>query len=108
MLLRSSSFFSSPALPVRLYRTFESHALDWHDHEFVEIAILFEGEATYENDFTSEHVIAGDVMVIPPGGKHRYYNEQNVVLMNLLFKHEQLPFPDNSIRHHPGFIALFG
>jgi len=108
MLLKSSSFFSSPVLPVSLYRTFASHSLDWHDHEFVEIAILFEGEATYENDFTAEHIIPGDVMVIPPGGRHRYYDERNVVLMNLLFQHEQLPFPDSSIRKHPGFIALFG
>lgn len=107
MLLTSEKHFSQKNLPVQLFYTQSSSALKWHSHEFVEIAILFEGESVYETDFSSEKIVKGDVVVIPPGGNHQYTQEHNVSLMNILFVFENLIFPYQNICLHPGFSALF-
>ncbi len=107
MLLTFEQFFSQKNLPVRLFFTDSSRALKWHSHEFVEIAILFEGESVYENDFSREKIVKGDVVIIPPGGNHQYTEERNVSLMNIIFVFEDLIFPYQNICLHPGFSALF-
>lgn len=107
MLLTSKTFFPPNNLPVRLFFTHESHNLDWHSHEFTEIAIMFGGKARYETDFGSKEITRGDVLVITPGGLHRYRNEKDVNLMNILFKFDSLPIPCQAISYHPGFSAIF-
>ena len=107
-VLKDSTFFQKGQLPVYLYYTGYSGDLGFHSHEFSEIAIMFNGSATYETDYSEENISAGDVLVIPPGGLHRYRNEENVELMNIIFHFEQLNIPVRSICHHPGYVTLFG
>lgn len=107
MLLSFAERFSQKNLPVQLYYTASSSNLQWHSHDFLEIALLFDGEATYETDFSSEKITKGDVLFVPMGGTHRYRNENNVLLMNILFLDDKLTFPYEEICLHPGFSALF-
>jgi AraC-like DNA-binding protein len=108
MLLNANRFFSAGKLPVSLFYTHSSASLDWHCHDFSEIAIMLDGEADYETDFSSEKISRGDVVIIIPGGNHRYRHEKNVSLMNLLFQFDRLPVPWFEVSNHPGFAALFG
>jgi AraC-like DNA-binding protein len=107
MLLKFNKHFSHPELPVQLFLTNCSHFLDWHSHEFSEIAIMLEGECIYETDFSSSIISQGDVVVIPPGGKHRYKDEKNVWLMNILFHIDKLTFPYLDIVGNSCFASLF-
>lgn len=107
MLLTSDRYFSSRELPVQLFYTQSSSNLHWHCHEFSEIAIMLDGRCVYETDFSSTVISKGDVMFIPRGGTHRYLNEENVSLMNVLFLLENLTFPYQDIFADPGFTALF-
>lgn len=108
MLLNADRFFPAGKLPVSLFYTHSSASLDWHCHDFSEIAIMLEGETDYETDFSSERISKGDVVIIIPGGNHRYRHEKNVSLMNLLFQFDRLPVPWFEVSNHPGFAALFG
>ena len=107
MLLTSEGHFSNRDLPVQLFHTQSSSNLQWHSHEFTEIAIMFDGSCTYETDFSSKNITKGDVMFIPRGGNHRYLNEKNVSLMNVLFMLENLTFPYQDIFADKDFTALF-
>ncbi|MBR1951063.1 MAG: helix-turn-helix domain-containing protein [Lentisphaeria bacterium] len=107
MLLTSEGHFSNRALPVQLFYTQSSCNLQWHSHEFTEIAIMFDGSCVYETDFSSKTISRGDVMFIPRGGNHRYLNEENVSLMNVLFLLEKLTFPYQDIFADKDFTSLF-
>lgn len=107
MLLTSDRYFSNHELPVQLFYTNSSSNLRWHSHEFTEIAIMLDGSCRYETDFSSTVVSRGDVMFIPRGGKHRYLDEKDVSLMNVLFLLEKLTFPYQDIFADPDFTALF-
>lgn len=107
MLLTSEGHFSDRDLPVQLFYTQSSSSLQWHSHEFTEIAIMLGGSCVYETDFSSTVISRGDVMFIPRGGTHRYLEEKNVSLMNVLFMLENLTFPYQDIFADPRFTALF-
>ena len=107
MLLTSQRIFSNSELPVQLFFTNSSSSLNWHSHEFTEIAIMFEGSCTYETDFSSSIVSKGDVMFIPREGNHRYRDEKNVSLMNVLFMLENLTFPYMKFFADHSFTTLF-
>ncbi len=106
-VLKADFFFDRDLLPVHLYYTNSSRELGFHSHEFSEIAILMNGEAIYETDFSVEKVTAGDVLVIPTGGRHNYREEREVELMNILFQFDKLPIPNLSIRRQEGYGAIF-
>ncbi|MBE6364383.1 MAG: helix-turn-helix domain-containing protein [Lentisphaerae bacterium] len=107
-ILKDSTFFQKGQLPVYLYYTDHSGDLEFHSHEFSEIAIMFNGNAIYETDYSEEKISTGDVLVIPPGGLHCYREEKDVRLMNIIFHFEQLNIPVRNICHHPGYVTLFG
>ena len=107
-ILKDSTFFQKGQLPVYLYYTGFSGDLGFHSHEFSEIAIMFNGNAVYETDYSRENISRGDVLIIPPGGLHRYREEENVELMNIIFHFEQLNIPAHDICRNPGYVPLFG
>ena len=94
-------------LPVRIIYTRHSEAADWHSHEFSEIAIILNGSAVYETDFCTSSVQAGDVLVMPADGVHKFHSEVDIEQYNVLFQFEKLPVPSRDITRHPGFSSLF-
>ena len=107
-ILKDDAFFTPGQLPVHLFYTDYSESLGFHSHEFTEIAIMLNGSAVYETDFSAETITAGDVVIIPKGGLHRYSKECDVKLINILFHFDQLNIPVHNICRHPGYVALFG
>jgi mannose-6-phosphate isomerase-like protein (cupin superfamily) len=45
-----------------------------HKHEYAEIFIVLEGEATYIAGGEERQVIAGEIVVVPAGTPHRFFN----------------------------------
>jgi len=107
MILEARHFFFDRMLPVRLFYTRCSEVADWHSHEFTEIAIVLAGRAVYETEFSAAEIAAGDVLVMPAGGAHRFRDETAIEQFNVLFQFEKLPVPSRDIAGHPGFSALF-
>ena len=110
-ILKDTQFFTSGQLPVSLYYKGEkedSGSLGFHAHEFTEIAVVFRGTAVYETDFSKDVIREGDVLIVPQGGLHRYDEEVDVELINILFHFDRLPVPTYHIARHPGYVALFG
>lgn len=105
--LTAENFFADRLLPVSLFYTHSSEAVHWHNHEFSEICIVFEGHGIYETDFSVSEISAGDVLVLPAGGIHRFHNEVGIEQFNILFQFEKLPVPSREISCHPGFSVLF-
>ncbi|MBE6367836.1 MAG: helix-turn-helix domain-containing protein [Lentisphaerae bacterium] len=105
--LQAKSFFFDRMLPVRIIYTRHSEAADWHSHEFSEIAIILNGSAVYETDFCTSSVQAGDVLVMPADGVHKFHSEVDIEQYNILFQFEKLPVPSRDITRHPGFSSLF-
>lgn len=106
-LLTAKNFFFDRMLPVRLFYTRCSEVAAWHSHEFSEIAIILSGAADYQTDFSTAKISAGDVLVMPAGGSHRFTDEVDIEQFNVLFQFEKLPIPGRDITRHPGFSALF-
>ena len=107
LTLHAAKFFFDRMLPVRIFYTQCSEVADWHTHEFTEIAIILEGKANYETDFSTFPIKAGDVLVMPSGGIHRFSQEIGIKQFNILFQFEKLSIPSGNITKHPGFSALF-
>ena len=107
LTLQASKFFFDRMLPIRIYYTRCSEVADWHTHDFSEIAIILSGSAVYETDFSTSRITAGDVLVMPAGGSHRFHSEVDIEQFNLLFQFEKLPVPGKDITMHPGYSSLF-
>ena len=105
--LTAKNFFFDRMLPVRLFYTQCSEVADWHSHEFSEIAIILSGTADYQTEFNTSAIRAGDVLVTPAGGVHRFQNEVGIEQFNVLFQFGKLPIPERDITRHPGFSPLF-
>ena len=103
----AEKFFADRMLPVSLVYTRSSEAANWHVHEFSEIGIVFNGSGIYETDFAAMKITAGDVLVMPAGGMHRFHHENDIEQFNILFQFEKLHIPSREICKHPGFSALF-
>ncbi|MDD2403296.1 MAG: helix-turn-helix domain-containing protein [Victivallaceae bacterium] len=78
-----------------------------HSHQFTEIVIIISGRGIHETKFSKYEIIGGDVLVVPENGYHRYVETDSLVLVNLVFKHENLPIPLIDLYKLPGFNALF-
>lgn len=45
-----------------------------HKHKYAEVFVVVEGEATYIAGSEERHVIAGEIVVVPAGTPHRFFN----------------------------------
>ncbi len=57
-----------------------------HSNDFLEIAIISEGEGFYRTEFESYPICQGDVFLIPRGLAHGYYSSSNLSVKNILLK----------------------
>lgn len=62
-----------------------------HGHSFAEIAVMISGNG-YHRTLRGGHMLArGDVLLVPYGAVHAYEEVDDLRLVNILFKPEQLP-----------------
>ncbi len=78
-----------------------------HQQEFFEIVFILNGEAMHCTPERMEKISRGDVLIIPAGGRHGYFNTENLLIFNLLFVLEDLSLPQLDLLKHPGFRHLF-
>lgn len=45
-----------------------------HKHDYAEVFIVLQGEATYVAGSEERHVTAGEIVVVPAGTPHRFFN----------------------------------
>ena len=101
-----SSDHNLSGLPLVVRLEQEQNPTYIHSHRFTELVIILSGKGIHlGNDIRSE-LARGGVLVIPPGGTHRYEKTENLMLVNILFDLNKLPIPFMDMRSMPGFHEL--
>ncbi len=117
MLLKKSDIFKEFSnfqkfmgenFPLSIYLSDPQEATSVHQHDFVELALVLKGTGRHEGEGIDCIVSRGDILVIPRGCRHRYFDvAPDFAVMNILFLPESLPLPRLDIALLPGFSALF-
>ncbi len=95
-------------LPFRLMHGHPQETMRQHHHRFTELVIVLAGSGEHWTPTASYPVVAGNVFLIPPGGEHYYCATDHLVLSNLCYWQDKVPFlSDPHLNAMPGFGALF-
>ncbi|MBT2290219.1 helix-turn-helix transcriptional regulator [Paenibacillus albidus] len=108
------NYFFDSYIPVRIKLTKEMPFTVRHEHDFVEIAYVYEGEGIHHIEDKCMLVSKGDLFIIPPGVSHVFQpldltGESPLYIMNCLYKpYLDKPFCRNNVsawslfheRHH--------
>ena len=79
-----------------------------HTHEFVEIVLVFRGEAQHFCNGKMNIVRQNDIFIVPRNFNHEFRNvSPDFSLVNILFIPEALPMPLLDAAQQPGFNKLF-
>lgn len=79
-----------------------------HRHEFTEVAFVLRGVGEHRcGDNPPRPIHRGDILIIPPGGKHGYTRAEELAVMNLVFDAKRLPLVLLELYNHPGYKSLF-
>ena len=62
--------------------------VQWHEHDFYEVAVIESGSGRHVSDQGSEPIGRGTVIFIPPGVGHAYVACQDVRVYNFFFRSE--------------------
>lgn len=62
--------------------------VQWHEHDFYEVAVIESGSGRHVSDQGSEPIGRGTVIFIPPGVGHAYLACQDVRVYNFFFRSE--------------------
>jgi AraC family transcriptional regulator, L-rhamnose operon transcriptional activator RhaR len=62
--------------------------VQWHEHDFYEVALIESGSGRHISDQGSEPIGRGTVIFIPPGVGHSYLACQDVFVYNFFFRSE--------------------
>ena len=66
--------------------------VEFHDHEFSEIAIITDGSASHKIGKESFALKKGDVLIIHPGCPHAYANGNDMEMINIIYD-AKMPLP---------------
>jgi len=80
---------------------------DWHDHDFIEVALVLNGSALHHVNNEIVPIKAGDVLMINKGIFHCYSKICEFELMNLTYDNDSLPIPVLDAYDLPLFFRLF-
>lgn len=72
--------------PYKLIRCFlhKSYNMNLHSHDFYEVNLIIEGKGVHYTDNSFKETSVGDVIIIPPGSFHGYYNIEGLNVYHLL------------------------
>ena len=81
-------------LTVKRLRKGQSMSMNFHNHDFSEIAVVTGTENTLHWCGGKSHaLVPGDVILIHPGPVHAYENTAGLELVNIIYDSSQLPLP---------------
>jgi len=78
-----------------------------HTHKFDEIAFVLKGSGIHEIDGKRCPIMRGDVFVVHGSQSHRFFEQQNFVLANIIYERPHFLEIKDEFRDLPGFNALF-
>lgn len=94
--------------PLYVYWSEPQENVKPHTHEFVEIVLIFRGQAEHICNGKQNIVKKNDVFVIPRDFNHEYRNaSSDFSLVNILFIPESMPIPLLDIPQQHGFNKFF-
>jgi AraC-like DNA-binding protein len=79
----------------------------FHQHEFTELVIVFDGRGIHLAGDEEYPLSAGDVFVLTEGMGHGFANLDHLSLVNVLLQPARLALPYEELRKLSGFHALF-
>ncbi|MBE6367442.1 MAG: helix-turn-helix domain-containing protein [Lentisphaerae bacterium] len=101
-------FAHDPEFPLRVWVEREQGNNRMHRHEFCECIFVTGGRAMHHSGNALPQAIgAGDILVIPIGGKHRFSAVENLSVVNLLFDPSRLPSLLMELYSKPAYRELF-
>lgn len=82
-------FFNISGLPFFAMRVPQFPHI-FHDHDFFEIILVLDGNATHQIYGTKHKISKGDILIIPVHQDHAYLNTKNMEIINMLFDPTEL------------------
>lgn len=78
-----------------------------HDHHVPELVLVVRGRGVHVTPQGNYELAAGDVFVIPKGGRHGYRDVDGFGIVNILVDLDALALPKLDLVEMPGYHALF-
>jgi AraC family transcriptional regulator, L-rhamnose operon transcriptional activator RhaR len=80
-----------------------------HDHDFMELEVVYSGSATHRTIYGSHRIGVGDVLILRPGAWHAYADCRNLKLYNCCFSIQMLQrefhwFEGDPLLHYLFFV----
>ena len=107
-LLPNNRYFDSAHPMLRGFRHIQL-SMPLHRQEFAEVVFVFGGKAEYHTGpGAAESIGRGDILVVPPNGRHGYFDADQLDIFALLFVPDKLPLPLLDLYTHLEYKSLFG
>lgn len=87
-----------------------SHLKDYpvHNHDYNELYFILDGTAEHIINNQTFQIKAGDIFIVRNNiDYHEFKNPKNLILINIMYDPENMIVPDNALKQHPGYQALF-
>ena len=105
--LSAKDLFPPVGVPVHVNRPVHNGTVPLHDHDFVEFALMIEGQAVHRTIHGEKAISTGDVFVLHPGQWHSYERCRNLTYYNCLLGVELLTREFAWVRSDPQLAPLF-
>ena len=102
-----SDIFADSGHPLSVIHIRNHVAIGLHTHDFIELVLVLEGNATHLIQDKSYPIATGDAFVIKPGFAHGYSGTRNLEICNLLFDPQGLGLSRDELSRLPGYHMLF-
>jgi len=92
--------------PIHIFEHREGSTPNPHSHRFDELVVVLGGRGEHVTDTERYALEAGDAFVVAPGNSHHYEDVSGLVIYNILYYKEYLPFGlfEEGL---PGYQAFF-
>lgn len=99
--------FSKYSIPIFTHILSVEKPMPLHNHEFSELMFILSGSAKHQLNNNIYRVEKGDIFLILGHTPHRFYECEDLRLINIMFILENLNLPMDSLLEKPGFRAFF-
>ncbi len=105
--LLAKDWFHADGFPIAIERWEPQEPFGLHGHDFSEIVVVTGGRGLHRIGEESWPLSAGDVFVVKGRDAHEYADPQDLSLINVLYRPEQLKWDLEDLTSLPGYHALF-
>ena len=107
-IYKFSQLFSHADFPFQVIYVDRQPEIDFHNHDFHEVVLICAGCGMHETQSGKYPVKAGDILVVPKGRSHRYYEVENLILFNFIIDPVKIALPVMDAMLLSGFKVLTG